>query len=208
MVYRNKVPYGVVATKMSTLCAEGDAALCDSFEKLKYLVSYDKACVADAKIEGFREYIDVCNKRSETLKNMSRQTYLKYGIRSLSSQAIAERQRLKTERKSWDCCAEMLNTKISALDDDKFYTAEVLSRRFHSLLKILKFKMVSRKCDMSGLATEVYESTIPDSELKWSFDNLYTKLKLQNQEQIAKEKDSFVTSNLIIEDDRSIERAE
>ena len=184
--YRPVRPYGYFAVEIATINFYGDSETCRMLDRLSRLIVYDKFDENNSKIEHLTQHKELNHgklvRSREDIKSFRREHVL-----WMLSKAGRENMRtLRENVATLEILDDGLQSKITALDDDKFYSAYEESIKYKQLLAELGFTCKSSWCDASNLHKEVYESTCDDSLLMKKVDKMISKLEV-NQD-IRKQK--------------------
>jgi len=164
LMYRNHVPHGCHAIPTAGLRFNGTQDLMHLLNHIRYLIEFDKRDKNDKDIANL-----------EALKHSNHLQFLKASrrLRTLKidnlwwfkKQVRLEVKDLKVKCDELKEILSDLSSEIEELEDDKYYSPYVLSKKFDKFLKDLGFECKRTTTDSSRLHYDLYESTCSDEEL-------------------------------------------
>ena len=183
--YRNYVPSNYIALEVSHLHFNGDFDITRILDNLIHLVEFDKYNEQTTKIKKLLEHKQI---NFDELQNW--QAELKCFENShlfwlLSKRLREERAILKAESEKLASTDKYLSTTIKQLENNEFYEASELTRKFKKILAELGFTCKASTQDDSNLHKEIYESTCSDEELIAKAEKMIAQLQQKQKEKLS-----------------------
>ena len=164
LTYRNYVPRGCFGVPTAGMFFEGPKEIVSVLNEIRYLIEFDKRDKNDKDIDNLK-----------TLKHSNHLQFLKESrrLRTLKIDSLWWfKKQVRLEVKDLKVrCDELkgilsdISTEIEELEEDKYYSPYVLSKKFDKFLKDLGFECKRTTTDSSRLHCDFYESTCSDAEL-------------------------------------------
>ena len=197
LTYRNHRRYGYFEIPMSNLDFYGQSEVIGALKKIEQMLRCEKSDEHDLRMDKLREHRQAnykdwleCQKEIKAFKRAHLLWMLSHELRE-------EMSILKSECDKLGANDERLTLAISQLDDNRFYEASELTRRYKQLLVDLGFSCKAATKNDSNLHEEIYESTCSDEQLKTRAENMIVELEKAQNERQSELTDRYSQSDII-----------
>lgn len=188
--FRDYVSSEYMAIEYSDLNFYANGDLDCLLEKLTKLIEFERYDENDVIIEKLKEHKRALSAEWLEWKKEIKDFKKKHLLWKLNAEHREEMSILQEEYDKLFNMVGRLNGAIRKLEDERFYEADELTRKFKRLLLELGFQIKAKTRSAGNNNEIIYESTCSDEELKEKVENMIAKLEdEQNKtQQMLKEK--------------------
>lgn len=184
--YRNHVPLNYIALECSNLEFYGQSDVVCVLDEIEQMLRCEKSDEHNLRMDKLRKHRQANYKEWLDWQKEIKVFKRKHVLWMLSKELREEMQILRAECDKLGANDEHLTLAIAQLDDNRFYEASEMTKKYKDLLAKLGFACKTATRNDSGLHEEVYESTCSDEELKVRVENMIAQLeKAKNEKQTA-----------------------